>query len=52
MAERLNGFRAAQANGTGYAEAFRFEPSYPFMDIRALLPDAPEVRPVGDRRRR
>ncbi len=53
MAEKLAGFRAAQANHpTGYAEAFRFEPSYPFMDIRDLLPPAPAVRPVGDRRRK
>lgn len=53
MAERLNGFRSAQANApTGYAEAFRFEPSYPFMDIRDLLPPPPPVRPVSDRRRK
>ncbi len=52
MAERLAGFRAAQANNpTGYAEAFRFEPSFPFMDIRDLLPPPPAVRPVGDRRK-
>lgn len=52
MAERLNGFRSAQANApSGYAEAFRFEPSYPFMDIRDLLPPPPPVRPVSDRRR-
>ncbi len=53
MAERLAGFRAAQANmqPAGFAEAFRFEPSYPFMDIRDLLPPAPPIRPVGDRRK-
>lgn len=53
MAEQLASFRAAQANmpAGGYAEAFRFEPSFPFMDIRELLPPAPPVRPVGDRRR-
>ena len=48
----LAAFRAAQANapeGT-FAEAYRFEPSFPFVDIRALLPPAPKVRPVGDRR--
>jgi hypothetical protein len=28
------------------AEAFRFEPTFPFADIRALLPPAPPVRPV------
>lgn len=50
---QLNGFRAAEANGGAgdYAEAFRFEPSFPFVDIRDLLPPAPRVRPVGDRRR-
>jgi len=53
MAEKLAAFRAAQANmrAGGYAEAFQFEPSFPFMDIRELLPPAPAVRPVGDRRR-
>lgn len=52
MSERLNGLRAAQANGRpgSYAEAFRFEPVFPFVDIRDLLPPAPPVRPVGDRR--
>ncbi len=49
MVERWNGFRGAQANSTGYAEAFRFEPSYPFVDIRDLLPPAPLVRGVKDR---
>lgn len=50
--ERLNAFRAGQANGKpqSYAEAFRFKPVYPFVDIRDLLPPAPPVRPVGDRR--
>lgn len=50
--ERLNAFRAAQANGQQpcYAEAFRFEPGFPFVDIRGLLPPAPPVRPVSDRR--
>ena len=43
-----NEFRAGQCNGvTGsLAEAFRFEPTFPFADIRALLPPAPPVRPV------
>lgn len=49
-----NRFRAAQANGRpeSYAEAFRFEPMAPFVDIRDLLPPAPPVRPVADRRRK
>ena len=43
-----NEFRAGQCNGvTGsLAEAFRFEPTFPFADIRALLPPAPPLRPV------
>ncbi|TIU29934.1 MAG: PIG-L family deacetylase, partial [Mesorhizobium sp.] len=28
------------------AEAFRFEPSFPFADIRMLLPPAPLIRKV------
>jgi LmbE family N-acetylglucosaminyl deacetylase len=43
-----NEFRAGQCNSTpgSLAEAFRFEPTFPFADIRALLPAAPPVRPV------
>jgi LmbE family N-acetylglucosaminyl deacetylase len=35
-----NKFRAAQCNagGDSYAEVFRFEPSFPFVDIRSLIP--------------
>lgn len=52
MAERLNGFRSAQANAPlGYTEAWRFEPIYPFADVRELLPPAPPIRPVSDRRK-
>jgi N-acetylglucosamine malate deacetylase 1 len=53
-ARRLNGFRAGQANagGDAFAEAYRFEPVFPFVDIRDLLPPAPPVSPVADRRRR
>jgi LmbE family N-acetylglucosaminyl deacetylase len=41
-------FRARECNGApeDRAEAFRFEPRFPFADIRALLPAAPAVRPV------
>lgn len=48
MADRWNAFRAGQANGPSgsYAEAIRFEPRFPFADIRALLPPAPPLRPV------
>jgi len=47
-AQTLNAFRASQCNApTGaYAEAFRFEPVFPFADIRDLLPPAPPMRPV------
>jgi LmbE family N-acetylglucosaminyl deacetylase len=45
-------FRAGESNGTpgSRAEAFRFEPRFPFADIRALLPPAPPLNPVGRRR--
>jgi LmbE family N-acetylglucosaminyl deacetylase len=41
-------FRAGECNGGegARAEAFRFEPRFPFADIRGLLPPAPPVRPV------
>lgn len=46
-AETWNRFRSLQCNAPeGYAEAFRFEPTYPFSDIRALLPAAPAIRPL------
>jgi N-acetylglucosamine malate deacetylase 1 len=53
IALELSRHRAAQANGVpgSHAEAFRFEPIFPFVDIRDLLPPAPPVRPVGDRRK-
>ena len=48
-ADRLAAFRAGEANAPpeARAEAFRFEPRFPFADIRALLPPAPPLRPVG-----
>ncbi|WP_193334772.1 PIG-L deacetylase family protein [Devosia beringensis] len=47
----LSAFRASQANAPegSHAEAFRFEPVFPFVDIRDLLPKAPMVRPVVNR---
>jgi hypothetical protein len=47
-ATRQAAFRAGECNGTPgeRAEAFRFEPRFPFADIRALLPPAPPVRAV------
>jgi N-acetylglucosamine malate deacetylase 1 len=48
---QLAAFRAGEANGPpgSAAEAYRFEPQFPFVDIRGLLPPAPPVRPVHDR---
>jgi N-acetylglucosamine malate deacetylase 1 len=42
-----NTFRAAQCNAgnNSYAEVFRFEPSFPFVDISLLLPDSLPIRP-------
>lgn len=47
-ATRQAAFRAGECNGgpEDRAEAFRFEPRFPFADIRALLPPAPPVRAV------
>lgn len=51
MAELSGRFRSAQCNADkGYAEVFRFEPVYPFADPRNLLPPAPGLLPVRDRR--
>ena len=45
-----NRFRAAQCgHDDGHAEAFRFEPVFPFADIRDLLPPAPSLAPVKPR---
>jgi N-acetylglucosamine malate deacetylase 1 len=51
LAESLNAFRASQSNQPpgSYAEAFRFEPQFPFVDIRDLFPPAPPVGAVRDR---
>jgi LmbE family N-acetylglucosaminyl deacetylase len=53
MAAQLTAFRAAQCNMKpgSHAEAFRFEPVYSYADIRELLPPAPPVRPLVDRRK-
>jgi LmbE family N-acetylglucosaminyl deacetylase len=47
-ATRQAAFRAGECNASpdARAEAFRFEPRFPFADIRALLPPAPPIRPV------
>jgi LmbE family N-acetylglucosaminyl deacetylase len=51
MATRQAAFRAGECNclPEARAEAFRFDPRFPFADIRALLPPAPALRPVGAR---
>lgn len=51
MANRQAAFRAGECNAPeGHrAEAFRFEPRFPFADLRGLLPPAPPLRPVGRR---
>ena len=45
--EIQNRFRAAQCNSPKghYAEAYRFEKSFPFSDVRQLIPEAPKYRP-------
>ena len=43
----MNSYRAAQCNapkGT-YAEAYSFTPSFPFTDIREILPSSFKLRP-------
>ena len=49
MANRQAAFRAGECNARpeARAEAFRFEPRFPFADIRALLPPAPALQPIG-----
>ncbi len=51
MSETWTRFRAMQCNAEAgrYAECFRFEPTFPFADVRALLPPAPACRPFGRR---
>lgn len=50
MGEIWARFRALQCNDAGgYAECFRFEPAFPFADVRDLLPPAPPRRAFGRR---
>ena len=51
MVNRQAGYRAGECNGLpqARAEAFRFQPRFPFADIRDLLPPAPRMRPVARR---
>ena len=43
----MNSYRAAQCNAPKgkYAEAYFFEPSFPFSDIRDILPSPLKLRP-------
>ena len=43
----MNSYRAAQCNAPiGYfAEAYRFEKSFPFSDIRSLIPKGLDIKP-------
>ena len=47
LSKLMNSYRAAQCNAPlgRYAEAYRFSPSFPFMDIREILPPSLKVRP-------
>ena len=42
----MNSYRAAQCNAPKgrYAEAYSFEPSFPFTDIRQILPSPLKLR--------
>ena len=46
LAKLMNSYRSAQCNspkGT-YAESYSFERSFPFTDLRSLLPASPKLR--------
>ena len=45
--ELMNSYRAAQCNAPkgNYAEAYNFEPSFPFSDVRSILPSSLKLRP-------
>ena len=44
MTEIMNKYRSAQSNNLeGYCEAYRFEPRFPFVDIRNLLPSGLDI---------
>jgi LmbE family N-acetylglucosaminyl deacetylase len=46
LSKLMNSYRAAQCNAPQgkYAEAYSFSPSFPFTDIRELLPPSLKVR--------
>ena len=43
----MNSYRAAQCNAPkgNYAEAYNFKPSFPFSDIRDILPAHLKLKP-------
>ena len=45
--ELMNSYRSAQCNAPKghYAEAYKFTPSFPFSDIREMLPSPMKLRP-------
>lgn len=47
LSELMNTYRAAQCNSPkgSYAEAYNFNPSFPFSDLRDILPLSPKLRP-------
>ena len=47
LAKLMNSYRSAQCNAPvgNYAEAYFFEPFFPFSDIRKHLPNPPKLRP-------
>ena len=47
LAKLMNSYRSAQCNlpKGSYVEAYFFEPSFPFSDIRKILPESPKILP-------
>ena len=47
LSKLMNTYRAAQCNAPKgkYAEAYAFKPSFPFIDIRHILPSPLKIRP-------
>ena len=47
LANLMNSYRAAQCNAPlgFYAEGYTFRSSFPFTDIRSILPEGMKLRP-------
>ena len=47
VAKLMNSYRAGQCNAPEgfYAEAYRLNNKFPYIDIRNILPPAPKIRP-------